>query len=177
MTASVPVDLPSVWTPADFPDEHAWSIDLSPADRQALIDYGRGGAQQDLARHFAPAAARWAAMLQRGAGFVRLRDFPIEDLTEAQIEHAYLGLGSLLGQPSVRIAMPTCSPISAMSAASTAQACASTGPICARTSTATVQIWSACCVYIRPKPVANQRLSAPTRSTTRCCAKTRTWSR
>lgn len=99
MIASVPVELPSVWTPADFPDEDAWSIALSHADRQALIDYGRGGSQQDLGRHFAPAATRWAAMLQQGPGFLRLRDFPIQDLAESEIEHAYLGLGSLLGQP------------------------------------------------------------------------------
>ena len=99
MIASVPVQSSSVWMPADFPDEHAWSFALSSADRQALIDYGRGALQQDLAGHFAAAAPRWTAMLQQGQGFVRLRDFPIEDLTEAQIEHAYLGLGSLLGQP------------------------------------------------------------------------------
>ena len=77
MIASVPVQSSSVWMPADFPDEHAWSFALSSADRQALIDYGRGALQQDLAGHFAAAAPRWTAMLQQGQGFVRLRDFPI----------------------------------------------------------------------------------------------------
>ena len=97
LTAPVPDDSPSVWTQSDFPDEAAWSFDLSATDRQAVIEYGRGGA--DLAAQIGGHAGRWAQLLQEGPGFVRLRNFPIDALTEQQIEHAYLGLGSLLGTP------------------------------------------------------------------------------
>jgi hypothetical protein len=88
-----------VWTRLDFPDEALWSFDLSPADRQALINYGRGGENAKLADHFSAAAHRRADLLSFGAGFMRLRHFPIDALTQAQTERAYLGLGQLLGEP------------------------------------------------------------------------------
>ena len=99
MRFPVSVDLPSVWARADFPDETAWSFDLSSEDRQALIAYGRGGASQDLAGQFGGAAARWLDLLNTGPGFLRLRNFPIDALTQPEIERAYLGLGTLLGRP------------------------------------------------------------------------------
>jgi Taurine catabolism dioxygenase TauD, TfdA family len=61
--------------------------------------YGRGGAGQDLARQFSGAAARWTDLLTNGPGFLLLRNFPVDSLTEPEIEHAYLGLGTLLGRP------------------------------------------------------------------------------
>ncbi len=96
-----PVDsgLPSVWTPATFPDEAAWSFDLSADDQKALIAYGHGGAAADLESHFRTGAAHWVNLLNNGPGFVRLRHFPIDVLTDHQIERAYLGLGALLGRP------------------------------------------------------------------------------
>ena len=33
MASLVPVDSPSVWTPTDFPDESAWSFELTADDR------------------------------------------------------------------------------------------------------------------------------------------------
>ncbi|PJE24466.1 MAG: hypothetical protein CK431_05955 [Mycobacterium sp.] len=99
MRSAVGVHAPSVWTPGDFPDESLWSFDLSPADRQALASYGRGGEFTDLTSHFGEAARRWEELLTHGPGFVRLRQFPIELLTEAETELAYLGLGRLLGEP------------------------------------------------------------------------------
>ena len=100
MRSAVAADLPSLWTRADFPNEAAWSFDLSDNDRQALITYGRGGASQaDLARQFGCAVARWLDLLNNGPGFLRLRNFPIDSLTGPEIEHAYLGLGTLLGRP------------------------------------------------------------------------------
>jgi hypothetical protein len=99
MRSPVSVDSPSVWAAADFPDEAGWSFDLSPDDQRALTAYGRGGTSADLAGHFGAAARRWVDLLSRGPGFVRLRHFPIEALTEPEIEHAYLGLGALLGRP------------------------------------------------------------------------------
>lgn len=38
-------------------------------------------------------------LLNNGAGFLLLRNFPVDSLTEPEIEHAYLGLGTLLGRP------------------------------------------------------------------------------
>lgn len=99
MRSPVEVGTPSVWRRRDFPDERLWSFDFSRGDRQALIDYGRGGEITALAVHFAPLANRWTDLLTCGPGFVRLRGFPIRELTEAQIERAYLGLGRLLGEP------------------------------------------------------------------------------
>lgn len=96
-----PVDpkSPSVWTRRDFPSEHTWSFDLSDSDRRALVDYATGGEPAALADHFTAAAQRWTDILTRQAGFVRLRHFPVEELTGDQIERAYLGLGRLLGEP------------------------------------------------------------------------------
>lgn len=99
MAALVPVDSPSVWVPADFPDETAWSFELSADDRQALIDYGRGSATADLFRQLGTAAARWSELLTTGPGFLRLRGFPTGELTEPEVERAYIGLGTLLGAP------------------------------------------------------------------------------
>ena len=95
----VAADVASVWTRADFPEEGAWSFDLSPGDRQSLITYARGGESTDLSSHFGAMARHWAALLNGGPGFVRLRHFPVDALSEAQIERGYLGLGALLGQP------------------------------------------------------------------------------
>jgi hypothetical protein len=99
MRSVVSAEAPSVWTRRDFPDEALWSFDLSPADQQVLIGYGHGGEHAELAEHFRTAAHRWSELLTIGAGFVRLRHFPIDALTEAQTERAYLGLGQLLGEP------------------------------------------------------------------------------
>lgn len=96
-----PVDTasPSVWTRGDFPDEQAWSFDLSEDDRQAIVAYAADADEAALAAHFAAPARRWTEILTRGSGFVRLRGFPIDRLGEDGIERAYLGLGRLLGDP------------------------------------------------------------------------------
>ena len=99
MVFPVTDDAPSLWTRADFPDESEWSFELSDSVRQALVDHGRGGSGADLAHQIGPEATRWAQLLNDGPGFVRLRNFPIDALTESEIERAYLGLGSVLGTP------------------------------------------------------------------------------
>ena len=99
MRSAVEAGAPSVWTPRDFPEEAHWSFALSPDDRQALIAYGQGDEIDALAGHFGPVTRRWTDLLIDGPGFVRLRGFPIDELTEAQTERAYLGLGRLLGEP------------------------------------------------------------------------------
>lgn len=99
MRTRVDPDSPTVWTRRDFPDESTWSFDLTESDRRALVDYAEGGGEDALTAHFTAAAQRWTQILTRAAGFVRLRRFPIEELTGDQIERAYLGLGRLLGEP------------------------------------------------------------------------------
>lgn len=99
MRAPVAEQSPSLWTRADFPDETAWSFEFSDANRQALIAYARTGDGAALSVHFRDAAQHWIEILTRGAGFVRLRRFPIDALTEQETERAYLGLGRLLGEP------------------------------------------------------------------------------
>ena len=99
MRQTVGAAAPSVWTPRDFPDPALWSFDLSDCNRDALAAYGRGGEYPELAEHFGAAVNRWSELLTVGPGFVRLRRFPIDELTEAQTERAYLGLGRLLGEP------------------------------------------------------------------------------
>ena len=97
MRTAVNTEAPSVWTSADFPDEAEWSFDLSPDQRAALVAYARGGTGDELEARFDSAA--WAELLSTGAGFVRIRHFPIDVLSAAEIERAYLGLGRLLGEP------------------------------------------------------------------------------
>lgn len=99
MRTPVSADAPSVWTSRDFPDEARWSFDLSPDAQAALIAYARGGTDEDLHARFDSDAARWSRLLTHGPGFVRLRHFPLDPLTEAETERAYLGLGLLLGEP------------------------------------------------------------------------------
>ncbi len=99
MRSPVPITSATVWTPTDFPVESTWSIDLTAADRAALIAAGRHGGTATLAEHFRDAAAQWATQLQHGAGFLRLRSFPIEELSADEVERAYLALGALLGAP------------------------------------------------------------------------------
>ncbi len=99
MRTAVPAQAPSVWTRGDFPEESNWSFDFSEADRQALIGYARGGDIAPLAEQLSTAARNWTEILTRGAGFVRLRRFPIDELSDAEIERAFLALGRMLGDP------------------------------------------------------------------------------
>lgn len=99
MPSPVPVESPSVWTSADFPDESSWSFDLSPDHRRALIEFGRGGRIGALEAVMRPSVQIADLLLNDGPGFVRFRGFPIEKMTEAELQRAYIGLGSLLGTP------------------------------------------------------------------------------
>lgn len=99
MASPVADDSPSVWTPADFPDESPWSADLTERRRRSLTDYGRGGPVVELRDRLGIEASRWAQLLNGGPGFVRLRGFPIEEPTEEQTARAHLGRGALRGRP------------------------------------------------------------------------------
>lgn len=99
MRSPVSPGTPSAWTAQDFPDESLWSFELSAEDRSAITRYARGGDGAELAAHFSEQAGRWSDLLIEGPGFVRLRRFPVDVLTQAESERGYLGLGRLLGQP------------------------------------------------------------------------------
>ncbi len=99
MTSPVSDDCPSVWTPQDFPEESNWSFELNPPERQALIAHGRGRPLADLQQRLGATATRWANLLNDGPGFVRLRGFPLDALSEWEVKRAYVGLGRLLGTP------------------------------------------------------------------------------
>lgn len=99
MARPIPVESPSVWQSRDFPEESSWSFDLAAEDRRALIAWGRDDSGTDAARQLEKSAAQWADILNNGTGFVRLRNFPVDMLTEQQITRAYIRLGTLLGTP------------------------------------------------------------------------------
>ncbi len=99
-----------MWTAADVGDEAAWTVALDDAQRAGLADAARAAAAAgrtpaDLTAEafplpgLAPAIDDWVHELAEGRGFLRLRGFPIEGLTEAEVELAYLGLGTHLGTP------------------------------------------------------------------------------
>lgn len=83
---------------------------LTDAERQEIVEAtsaarsaGATGASVDVASFPLPALAeqieRWSALLNDGRGFLLLRRFPIDLLTPADVELAYLGLGAHLGTP------------------------------------------------------------------------------
>lgn len=98
MRSPVPAATPSVWTRRDFPDDARWSFDLSSADQRAIIAHAKGGSDAELRDHFRADARRWSEILTGGTGFVRLRCFPVDALSEEETERGYLGLGTLLGE-------------------------------------------------------------------------------
>lgn len=77
----------------------SWSFDLSEADQAALIDLGQGRSNSATLHELAAKARDWAQMLSEGPGFVRLRKFPVDELSAAELESAYRALGALIGTP------------------------------------------------------------------------------
>lgn len=102
MTSLTPVDAASVWTSATIPEQSAWSFELTPDQRQALIACGRNQPGIDLRASFAPCASEWTNQLHTGCGFLRLSGFPIAELTETEVQVAYIKLGALLGTPAAQ---------------------------------------------------------------------------
>ncbi len=99
---------PSAWTVADLGGKDSFAIELGKGHRDRLLaalDRLRqggtaleriGAADFDLG----PMAAEvegWAQEVLRGRGFVLLRGFPIEDLSEADLERLYWGFGTHFG--------------------------------------------------------------------------------
>ncbi|MGO9559536.1 MAG: TauD/TfdA family dioxygenase [Acidimicrobiales bacterium] len=105
-----PIESESVWLAEDVVDPGTWSVDLSAEQRAEIIAAARAADDQgttttSLARDefglpsLTAELAEWTRALDAGRGFVRIRRFPIEELTERQVELAYVGLGLQLGKP------------------------------------------------------------------------------
>ena len=102
-------DSPAVWRSAELTDD-SWRIELTPEQRDAIIAATRvaiaagvtiGSVQRadfPLPSMTADIAA-WSTMLESGLGFLLLRGFPIDVLSDAEVELAYVGLGTHLGRP------------------------------------------------------------------------------
>jgi hypothetical protein len=104
-----PQRTPAVWRRADLrPDE--WTVELGATQRSALVAAGRRLAADGIPidridrstfalDDLASDLAAWSAMLEQGRGFVLLRGFPIDELSDLEIEAAYMALGAHLGRP------------------------------------------------------------------------------
>ena len=104
------VDAPAVWRAADVSDAEAWTIVLTDEERVEIADAAtraseRGLTAATLSRDDFPLPslvdkiAEWVEQLARGRGFVLLRRFPSDVLSEPLVELAYVGLGLHLGSP------------------------------------------------------------------------------
>jgi hypothetical protein len=105
-----PIDSPAVWHASDLADRDAWTIELTDAQRheiaaaaRAAVAKGRTTATLTIGDAEMPALAdtlaRVVDVLAGGRGFVLLRHFPVDLLSETAIELAYLALGLHLGVP------------------------------------------------------------------------------
>ena len=104
------VSSPSVWRPADFADPSEWTVTLSAAERGEIAAVARAAAGSGLTAAsvrredvplpgLAAKLAGWVRELSAGRAFVLIRGFPVDVLSEAQTELAYVGLGLHLGTP------------------------------------------------------------------------------
>lgn len=93
------VEGPTAWVPADFQEESAWSFQLTEPEQAAIVAFARNPSAAGLAEHFEDSAETWLSLLVGGPGFVRLRSFPLDELTPDQVDRALIELGRLLGEP------------------------------------------------------------------------------
>jgi hypothetical protein len=109
-TSRRPLDGPAVWRSADLAGDTSWIVVLSGDQRAAIVDathaaVAAGATIETLRRDgfalpsMADVLDRWSTELDRGRGLLLLRGFPVDLLTEAEIELAYVGLGTHLGTP------------------------------------------------------------------------------
>jgi hypothetical protein len=107
-SARFPIASPAVWRVGDLRD-HEWCVQLSDEHRAAIIDAvaharraGVGPGSVHAGSFPLPSIAddvrAWSDVIGGGRGFVLLRGFPVDDLSEADVELAYIGLGTHLGR-------------------------------------------------------------------------------
>jgi hypothetical protein len=98
----------AAWRPADFTDDADWMTTLSAAERHEIVT----AAQNAIDAGFSAATIRredfavpglttrldgWVRDLSAGRAFVLIRGIPVDELSEAETELAYVGLGLHLG--------------------------------------------------------------------------------
>jgi hypothetical protein len=100
----------AVWRTADVTADNSWCIELTELQRAELVRAAQNAAADGVTLTtlhrdgfplptMAGDIAAWSAQLAQGHGFLLLRGFPVDLLTEHEIELAYAGLGSHLGRP------------------------------------------------------------------------------
>lgn len=100
---------PAVWRAADLTTDE-WCIQLTAEQRSAIVDAVRmaasnGATPATVQRDGFPlplldaSIVAWSRTLSEGRGFLLVRGFPTDVLTEAETELAYVGLGLHLGRP------------------------------------------------------------------------------
>ena len=109
-TKRSPIESSAVWHAADLADTAAWTIQLTDGQRAEIFQVARamtanGRTIATLTLDDVPLPSlrdelgTVVRILAEGHGFVLLRRFPIDVLTEAEIELAYFALGLHLGTP------------------------------------------------------------------------------
>jgi hypothetical protein len=99
-----------VWRAADVAATADWTTSLTDAERDEIVtaaetaaEAGRTpstlSAEDFLLPNLADKIAGWGEQLNAGRGFMLLRRFPVQDLSEAATELAYVGFGLQLGTP------------------------------------------------------------------------------
>ena len=100
----------AVWRPADFAHESEWMTTLSAAERDEIVAAARAAVSHGLTaatvkREDFPLPglkarlAGWVRELSAGRAFALIRGFPVDQLSDAETELAYVGLGLHLGTP------------------------------------------------------------------------------
>jgi Taurine catabolism dioxygenase TauD, TfdA family len=100
----------AVWRTADVTADTSWIVELTAQQREALVTGVRSAAirgvtvatvsRDQFPLHPMEAdIARWCDELAVGRGFLLLRGFPVDLLTDQEVELAYAGLGAHFGIP------------------------------------------------------------------------------
>ena len=100
----------AVWRSADVTADRSWYVELDDRQRDAIVAAtqtaladGVNLATVDRTNFALPSLADaiggWVQQLAVGRGFLLLRGFPVDRLTEPEVELAYAGLGVHFGKP------------------------------------------------------------------------------
>lgn len=110
MSSHSKIESDAAWAADDVAVADVWTFCLSAEQRREITR----AASAAHARHILPSDLRledfslssltteisqWNRALTVGPGFVLIRDFPVEELSEEEVELAYMGLGLQLGNP------------------------------------------------------------------------------
>ncbi|HEV2360203.1 MAG TPA: TauD/TfdA family dioxygenase [Acidimicrobiales bacterium] len=110
MTSRQPVQSSAAWLPADITDPSEWTTVLTPSQRADIVAAANsalavGKTVTTVDREafdlpeLRPVVETTIAAMTSGRGFHLLRGFPVDELSPAAVELAYVGLGLQLGTP------------------------------------------------------------------------------